>query len=350
MLPAKEVTDVEQLNKILKSKLEELKPVYLLYGAETYLIDEFIKKFIKRFVNPEIKEFMLSYIREENEANFDSKLSEICHTITMVSPFRIVIAICQDRLSKKQNDQFLTELFANFPDNTILLMISKSKPDLRLNYLKQIKKIGEWIEFNLLKDYNLSKWIESEFSRANKQVAKDGIKFLEEHFHNNLQQLKSEITKIITFIDKSENITLDDIKAVISRDVILKDTIIFDLVDAVGNRQIKKALKVLDDMERHGEPIMRILKMFIRQLRLIMYSKEMFERGFPPEDTAKRLQQHPFPIKKCYQQAKNFTMKELELALERMLLANYDIVTGRYPDKIALQLALIDLKENNINL
>ncbi|MCK4260469.1 MAG: DNA polymerase III subunit delta [Halanaerobiales bacterium] len=335
---------MEQIKKILKSKLENLKPLYLLYGNEPYLIDKFIKNFIERFVDPGMKDFMLSYI-QENEENFDDRLYEVCHTISMISPYRIVIARCQDRLTVKKDDKVLKKLFTDFPPNTVLLLTSSRKPDGKLGFIKKAKEIGELIEFTPLQYQNLDKWIQQQFAEEGKKIAGNGLNFLEENFHNNLQRLKSEIEKIIIYVGDKELITIEDVKDVISKDALLKDNIIFDLVDAVGNRKIRNALMILEKMEREGEPLLVILTMFVRQLHLIMFSKEMADRGFPPEDTAKRLRQHPWPIKKCYSQARNFTTEELELALERMLQANYDIMTGKYPEKLALQLALIDMKD-----
>ncbi len=337
---------MEQTRQILKSKIDDLKPIYLLFGEETYLIDEFVKNMINRFVDPEIRDFMLSYVKEEDEENFQNKLYEICNTVSMFSPNRIVVAYCSEGLTKDCDDANLLKLVDNFPIGTVLILISKSKPSKKLKSVKAIEKIGEIIEFVPLRDYNLNNWIKEQFARYGKKIAGQGISYLEENFLNNLQQLRSEIEKIITYVGDVEMVTLEDVQAIISKDAILKDTIIFDLVDAVGNRRTKDALMILEEMERDGEPLFLILKMFIRQMRLIMFSKEMHDRGFPPEDTAKRLKQHPFPIKKCYSQSRNFTMEQLELALERMLQANYDIVTGRYPEKLALQLALIDLKES----
>ena len=325
-----------------------MKPIYLLYGEEPYLIDEFVKKFINRFVDsdPDVRDFMLSQINEEDEENFDEKLAEICQTVSMFAPapYRVVIANCDERL-KSKGSRTLLKLVDNFPVDTVLLLRSKEKPDQKLELVEKIKSKGQMIQFKSLKYKDLDKWIAAQFKFENKKVVKKGINFLENHFHNNLQRLKSEIEKIVTYVGDKDFISMDDIKAVISKDTILKENIIFDLTDAVGQRNIKKALLILDEMERQGEPLFLILKMFIRQLRLIIFSKEMKAKGFPPDDAAKRLNQHPYPIKKCYNQARNFTMAELEMALERMLQVNHDIVTGKYPDKLALQLALIDFEE-----
>ena len=340
-----EKSTMEQLKKILRTKVEDLKPVYILYGAESYLIEDFIKDFVRRFVDPGMKDFMLSQINEEDEEDFDGKLYEVCHTVSMFSPFRIVVAYCKDRLQYKKDDRLLMDLFGKFPLNTVLLLVTSSTPDGRLSFVKKTKEIGEWLEFARLQNQNLDSWIEQQFASEGKKIVKNGVNFLEEQFHNNLQQLKTEIEKIVIYVGEAGTITLEDIKAIVSKDASLKENIIFDLVDAVGNRQTKKALMIIEDMEREGESMFAILKMFIRQLHLILFSKEMSERGFPPEDAAKRLGQHPYPIKKCYGQARNFTTTELEVALERMLQANYDIVSGKYPEKLAIQLALIDLKE-----
>lgn len=341
----KDVKCVEQIKKILKAKFEDLKPIYLLHGAESYLIEDFLKEFVSRFVDSGMKEFILSQVKEEDEEDFDGKLYEVCHTVSMFSPYRVVIGYCKDRLTRKKDDRLLQDLFTNFPPATVLLLVTESTPDGRLSFVKKTKEVGEWLEFARLQYQNLDQWIEQEFASEGKKIERNGLTYLEEQFHNNLQQLKSEIAKIVTYVGDVPMVTLEDVKAIVSKDATLKENIIFDLVDAIGNRQTRKALLILEEMEREGESIFGILKMFTRQLHLIIFSKEMADRGFPPEDTAKRLGQHPYPIKKCYTQARNFTMPELEIALERMLQANYDIVSGKYPEKLALQLALIDLKE-----
>lgn len=342
----KGVTDLEQTRKILNARPEELKPIYFLLGQETYLIEDFLKNLIAKFINPEIRDFMLSYVKAEVEENFAQKISEICKTVSMLAPYRLVIAYCDDKFGNEKEEKALLELFKDFPTGITLFLIAKKAPSKKLESVKLIKQLGEFIEFSPLQKRNLDQWIAKQFSMHKKQVDQNGVNFLKEHFLNNLQQLKSEIEKIITFVGDAETVSADDIKVVVSKDNILKEKIIFDLVDAVGNQQIKKTLLLLENMEKKGEPMLIILKMLIRQFHLIMFSKEMNEKGFPPEDTAKRLKQHPYPIKKCYRQAKNFTQEQLELALARLLHANYQIVTGQYDAKLALQLALIAFKKN----
>lgn len=337
---------MEQTKKILESKPEELKPIYFLSGQETYLIEDFLESLISKFVDPEIRDFMLSYVKAEAQENFPEKLSEICKTVSMFAPYRLVIAYCDDMFGQERAEKYFVELFQNFPRGISLFLIAKKVPKKRLESIKLIKKIGQFIEFSPLQKRNLTQWIEEQFTLEKKQVSQSGVNFLQEYFLNNLQQLKSEIDKIITFVGDEKTVSLDDIKRVVSKDTILKEKAIFDLVDAVGNQQLKKTLWLLESMEKKGEPLLIILKMLIRQFRLIMLSKEMSQGGFSPEDAAQRLKQHPFPIKKCYRQAKNFTLEQLELALARMLEANYHLVTGQYPGKLAVQLALIELNES----
>ncbi|MFP4198813.1 MAG: DNA polymerase III subunit delta, partial [Halanaerobium sp.] len=48
---------------------------------------------------------------------------------------------------------------------------------------------------------------------------------------------------------------------------------------------------------------------------------------------AKKINKHPYPVKKAMQRSRNFTQKELENILEEILKANYHFLTGYYPDQ-----------------
>ena len=332
------------IDKILKKQKDNLKPVYLIYGSEKYLLEKFLDKFLDEFVTEEIRGFNLTFL-EDDEAEFVQNLKSKVNTLPVMSEKRYIVARCNNYFtSKSSQDKDLLKLINNFPDTTILLIIVEGKIDKRIKINKNIKKIGKIAELQPPKYNDLDRWIKEKFSAYDKKVGKKAVALLEDMFNNNLQRLENEIKKIVTYNIDRDLIRYENIREVISRDRLLEDNIIFSLTDALSEKKKKKAVKILNEMINAGDSPMMILAMIVRQLRLLLQVKVLKKKGKNYKRIAKILKQHPYPIKKCYSQGDNFTEKELEKLMERFLEANHDIVTGKYKNKkMALEMALLEL-------
>lgn len=333
-----------QSDKILNKKLEELESIYLVYSEEKYLLEEFIKKFEIKFIAENIKDFNLSYLNDDNP-QFIEKLKKNSFTLPSFSEKRFIIANCKNYFTKKSNeDKKLIKLFENFPETTILIILVSDKIDNRIKVNKVIKKAGKILELNPPKYNNLDNWIINNFNDYNKNVDSRGVNLLEEMFNNNLQLLKNEIEKINTCYLEKDYINLEDIRKIISRDKSIKENIIFSLTDALSERKKDRALLLYNEMIKNGESPLMILSMINRQIRLLIQVKELKKMGFRHKKIAKKLGEHPYPIKKCYTQVNNFSSEELEILLERFLEANLDILKGKYKKKErAIEMALLNI-------
>ena len=334
-----------KLNKILNKNESELNPIYLVYSEENYLLDEFENKFIDNFVSDSVIDFNLTYIDDEDN-DFVKKLKNFTTTLPVMADRRYVVLKCVDTFTKKtKHDQELIKLFKNFPETTVLLIIVKDKIDKRIKINKDIKNIVEFINLNPPQYNDLDQWIEHRFNIEGKNINKKGINFLEHMYNNKLERLESEINKIITCFNDKEVIKYRDIKKIISKDRLLEENIIFDFVDALSKKNKGKALQLYHEMIEAGKVPFMILPMITRQIRLLLSVKELKQQGNSPKKSAQILGEHPYPIKKCYRFAKNFTETELEILLERILEANLDLVTGKYQDeKVAIEMALLEMK------
>jgi DNA polymerase-3 subunit delta len=137
-------------------------------------------------------------------------------------------------------------------------------------------------------------------------------------------------------------IKYSDIKNIISKDRLLKENVIFDFVDAIGKQNNSQALTLLNEMIVDGHSEVGLLMMIARQIRLILQSKVLYKEGKSADQIAKRLKQHPYPIKKCIRQGRNFTISQLESILEILLEVNVNLVTGQ-DKELELELLIIRL-------
>lgn len=336
-----------QYKDIFQQSITDLNNVYLLIGDEEYLLKEFIDQFITEFVDEEFKDFNFDTIDDDND-NFLTKLNNSINQLPFMVDRRITI-LNGSRLFtnqfKKAEAERLRDLLDDFAETSILLVKTTNQPDKRRKLYKTFKQAGRVLEFENLKYKTLDKWIEKKAKKLGNKIEPKAVKLLEEMFNNNLQRLDSELQKISTFLGQEELITIEKVRQIISKDRLLKENIIFDFVDAIGRQNNEQALHLLKQMIDNGQSEIGLLIMIVRQIRLILQSKELYRQGKNSQQIANRLDQHPYPIKKCIKQGKNFSVTELEDILEQLLESNVNMVTGA--DK-ELELELLILKLGQI--
>ena len=162
-------------------------------------------------------------------------------------------------------------------------------------------------------------------------------------FNNNLQQLDSEIDKICTYIDEKKKVELKDIKKVISRDRRLKENEIFELLDAISNREKEKSVYLYQHMITSGEVPQIIFAMITRRMKLMLIIKDLKKEGMNYKPIAQKIGIHPYPVKKIYKYVDNFSFKELEALLDKFLQADIRVKTGQDQVEDAILNAIISI-------
>lgn len=151
-----------------------------------------------------------------------------------------------------------------------------------------------------------------------------------------LRRLDSEINKLITYVDAQRAITVKDVDLLVSD---ASASSVFDLVDALGKRDGKRAAHELHHLLDQGENPLGLLAIIVRQYRLLILVKELQPRSLSPEAMAKELGQHPFVIKKLNEQARHYRdTTQLEMIYRRLLDIETEIKTGQTTDVLALDL------------
>ncbi len=328
--------------KILQKRFEDLKPVYLIYGEDNYLIDNFIEKFTDNFSDKE--DLDLIYL-DDSEDDFLEKLNRSITTVSLLANKKIVISNCQEYFrSAKNDDSKIREIYKKLNDEVILLIAVKGKISKKLAVVKDLKKIGEVVHFQPPKYKQLDKWIKDKFKKQGKIVDKKIVKLLEHLFNNQLQRLDSEIEKICVYNIDKKKLSYNDVKDIISRDRMLADNVIFSFIDALCMRKKKKALVLLKEMLANGESALRILGNIRWQIQLLIQVKELKEKGNNVKKIAKILKQHPYPVGKAYKKCANFKDEELEIIMERLLQTNVDIVYGNYSSpELSMEMMINDV-------
>jgi DNA polymerase-3 subunit delta len=313
---------------------------YLFHGDDEHSQRETMTDLVAKLGDPG----MIDLNTSRFEGNVTVKeLRNACDAIPFLAPARLVIV--RDLFSKKQPKSFLDELLAylpNLPEKTRLIFLESTE----LSHTHALVKLAESHEKGYVKKFtrpqgsDLEKWIQNRVRQQNGRINGYAAQLLAANVGNDLRALSHEIDKLVIY--KGDEGAIDE------KDVALlcpyaAEANIFDLVDAVGNRNAAAAASLLQQKLNDGTDPFYLFTMFVRQFRLLIQVKELSNQGFRAPEIAKELKMHSFVAGKLYQQASGFTMQLLERVYSHLLDIDLGVKTGKADMTIALQLLVVNL-------
>lgn len=322
-------------------KEEKAAKLYYIYAENSYLRNQFKEEFLAKFVPAEIRGFNLSLVQPGED--YLKRLSAAVQTPPIGAEKRYVISDFSDQDSlKKGEKKELLEIFKNLDQTVSLVFLTANKIDKRRKFYLTLKELAAYQEFETPRYRDLDQWIKKRFQAYNKKIDQRGLKMLENMFSNRLEILNSEIEKIITRYQDKQQISYYDLKNIISREKFIEDEEIFNFLDLIGDKKTAEALLSLKEMLERGVYPLYLITMLKNQVELLMQVKFYSQYTHNNKEIAKKINKHPYPVKKAMQRSRNFSQKELENILEEILRANYHFLTGYYPDQnTALEMIII---------
>lgn len=326
---------IEQVSK------GKIKPAYLLFGEEQHLIRKVEQAVINVVLSPEEREMNLLVFES------DPPIQELLNAIETV-PFlggSNVIVVRNTTLfrSKKGASQTegedestdnkvenqLLQLLTNIPEYSKVIFIAGDKVDKRKKLYKVMEKSGFIGEFVPLKAKDIRPWLMTKLNEVHKKMSNDAIEHLLAVVsimpHISLDFLDSEINKAALYVKNKELITKADLMAVLSA---IPEVSIFALLEAVGQKQVGKALQLLGEQFSIGEHPVRILALLSRQVRQLWQARELADSGYSSHETAARLGVPPFIADKLIRQGRSFSSEKLKIALLQLAAADHSLKSG----------------------
>lgn len=262
---------LQQLKKDLAA--DQLGNFYIFYGEEDFLLDHYLAQIQKKLIPSGTGEFNLHTF--QGKALETWELSDAVNAFPMMAERTVVLVYDYDLYKNESRRDSLIELFSDLPDYVCLIFIYdlmdyKSGGNTKLG--KLVKKTATVVEFKSQSQSDLNAWIRRRFQTFHKEIDNPTAEYLTFLCGGLMTGLSSEIEKIGSYATGS-SITRQDIDAVV--DPVL-DARVFQMTDAISNRNFRKATDILSDLYRmNTEPIviLTVLGRHIRQLwsaRLVM--------------------------------------------------------------------------------
>ena len=313
-------------------KNQNYKRVYLVYGEEKYLVRKVKQEMIRHLA---AEGDTMNFTRFSGKDISSKELMNICDTMPFFADRRLVLV--EDSGFFKNADDEIASYLKEIPETTVLLFI-ESEVDKRNKVYKQAKSIGYVCECARMNQSDLSKRVLMLLTKEHKKITRENMTYLLEKLGNDMDNIASEVEKLISYTLGRDVIEREDIDQVCVSEITGK---IFEMIDAIGSRNQKKALNLYYDLIAVREAPLRILYLLARQFNLMLQIKEMEQKGYAAPEIAKNMGVQPFIVNKTRGQCKNFKLSAIRSALNDCLKMEEAVKTGNMNDKMAVELLIV---------
>lgn len=320
--------------------------IYLLYGDDEYAIRSFLDERLKARMGASADAAMDITTLDGRNKTLEAIQAET-HTVPFLANRRMVVLHHPLALvkGKTKQDKFKTLLESVPPSTALVLIEDRILEDTHwlITWSKENPQ-HTWSQlFTLPRGGAMTRWIMDQAQALGGEFDSQAAQLLASYSDEDPRLAKSEINKLLTYVDFSRAVSEDDVRLLVA-DVRQGD--VFAMVDAIGYGDGEKALEMLRRLLEDSEAL-PLFGMIVRQFRLLIQVRELLDEnpGRSPDDIAAEMGAHPYPIKKIAPQAKLFNLPQLKRIYHQLSEMDQSIKTGRLDDKLALDLLIASLTQ-----
>jgi DNA polymerase-3 subunit delta len=300
-------------------KQGEIRPLYLLFGVETYLRDLAVRA---------IKDAALkdSALREFNEGSFSLTNTDVQQMIAsaeqlpMMSPRRVVIVRDFAKL-READEEALMRYIARPVESSVVIFVA-DELDKRRKLSKTLLDVCLAVEFASLTDTELADWAKKRLKELKVQVEDRTLHQIVALVGSDVRTLSNELEKLATAALGNGLITMEMVDTLVGRSRELSN---FELADHLIARNRKRALQTLQRILDDGaEPVMLIGLIASNYHRLAL-AKEMMSRGAPNQEVYRQIGIFGRNREEFLATARRSDARQLSRSIERIAAADLAI-------------------------
>jgi len=326
-------------------------PVYFFFGVEDYLIEEGVQTLLDQTLSQKERGLNLQLFNGDEHSS--REIIQAAQTLPMFSGYRVIQVGDADHMTEEQVEEFLN--YFKKPSPTTCLILSGLTLGPWRRYRSEMERIGKVIECTRLKGKALVSWVKDRMTKKGKKISEDAADYLVEVVGDHLHDLENALEKSFLYSGKRQTIELSDVEGIASD---VKISTVFDLTDAIGQRNIEKALGILEKAmeskavsfrkeeeasKKMDDPVPLLLSMMAKQYRNIWKVKEMASGHLRAEQVASALRMSPWQVKKLIEQGKHFSESSLREGILKCHHTDLSIKKGRLQKELLMEKLLIDL-------
>ncbi len=242
--------------------------------------------------------------------------------------------------SRASFEKGLAAYIPHLPESTVLIVLVDEELPASNPLLKAAEEHGKVIQCTLPKGAALETWISKRAAGLGVKITPEAAAMLANFIGNQLRMLANELDKLATYVGPGAAITVEDVRQLSAQ--VHEARIIFDLTDALAQRNRKQALDLLHDLLADGEPPLRLISTITSQVRSLVLVKELAGDGLRISQIVSATGMAPFVAEKALRQVGKFTSSQLEGIYRQLMATDADLKRSRMTPEMALDLLVVN--------
>ena len=237
---------------------DKISRFYFIYGTEEYLKRKAYNMIVNEVIPEEQRDFDLVIFYGDECSIID--VLDAVSTRPFLADEKVVILRKFDSL-KTDNQQKIIDFLTQNEIFSIVIFIADSF-DNRLKIAKQINQLGPVI--NCRSPYraeDMLPWLNGEIFAHNKTIDRDAALLFVNRVEMDYMTAASELEKLLLFCINTKRITVSDVQISTGYS---KTFSIFDLLNAVGERDIRQTFIIVENLMDNKEAAVFIIAMLLR--------------------------------------------------------------------------------------
>lgn len=314
-----------QLKDIIKSGSANL---YVLYGAETYLVEQYARRIARQTVEEGFDAFNLQ--RFDGQEVTLPQLEEAVEALPLMSDRKCVLVRDFD---VSVDPQQVTELIAQLPTTCVLVFWYVTlQPDNRKNawkqFLKQAEITGSVMNFARKTPSDIAKLLAAAAKRRGCRLEMADGRYLAEQVGNDLNLLLGELDKLCAIVGEGD-ITRRHIDTACPKNL---EARVFDLSKSILRRRTDEAYQLLLQLRVQREDPVAVTAVLSNAFADLYRAKVAAGGGVPAESLAAEFKSYTgkaFRLGNAARDAARLSVPALRDCLEYLANTDTALKTGR---------------------
>lgn len=284
--------------------------VYFLSGDESYRKEEAVDALIARVVDPGTEAFCMDVIRgDESEA---AAILTAVSLVPMMAERRVVVV--RDFHKLPQKDREAVADYAERPAPSTVLVLEAPRVNLKTSVYKRLAASAVSVVFYPLFPEKIPSWLQQHAKRYGKRLTPEAAHQLQAIVGSDLGELSGEVEKLAVFVGGRDTIAAGDVESSLGP---VRAGSVFDIAEAVGEKDLARALEAYQRAIDGGDAPQAIVALFVRHL-VILWKIRFLKRDRRTDDDIKKKLQLGWGFNRFYNR----------YSAQSRLLAGRDLLTG----------------------
>lgn len=315
--------------------------LYLLHGPAPLLTRRAFDWLRPRVTGGFAEDFNLDRFDARDRLPLD-RIVDAARTLPMMAPRRLVWVKNAEAMFVGQagNNAALLRYIESPDPTTCLVLTANDTVDRRGKLYKALEKAAVLYEAHPPSERELVGWISAQAAERGRTLHPDAAHLLADAVGRDLATLDAALERLCLFVEAPAPIEMAHVEQCVPH---TRAHSVWELADAVADRNLPKALATAHELLGQGEPALKILGLVADRVRKLILGRAARANGASVQEAAQAAGIPPFKANEFGRQLQRYKGAELLQAMERLAEADWQLKRSKLDDELLLESLLIDL-------